>query len=837
VKTRTAVGLWTLALLLAAGAALLALTSNHKDRSETEAILAAAVGLAFVGSGLVAWYRRPENRTGRLMVLVGFTWFTGSLVAADNAYVFSAGAALAFVAWGFFAYLMLAFPTGVLDGRAARAIVVGAFLVVTIGRFPYMLVNDLRDSYPGAPENVFLISQSRAASTVIETLVQISALALIVGVVAVLIRRWRRATPAFRRVLTPVFATFGVTVLTLGTWIAFDAFDFPGDTLVYALALTALLTVPLAFLLGLLRTRLARSSVSQLVLELGEGAVHGNLRGALARALGDPSVQVVYPVGEGIYADVEGNRVELPREDGRRATTFVERDGRCIAALIHDASLREDATLVEAVAAAAGLALENQRRLAALADSEARNRALLDALPDLMFRIGRDGTYLDFKGKAADLAAPPETLIGSKVHDILPHEAANRIMRCATKVLERGTRLETVEYELRLQDVDRYFEARVVPSGDDEVLLIVRDITERKHAETQIQSLQDELRARYAQLERERDFIRAVVQAAPSFFCLVDPHGRIVRFNRTLELAAGISDEEEVRGKHFCEVFIAPEERGSVVREMIDVFAARAFGERESHWITADGRRLLVAWSATPIVDASGEQRYLISGIDITERKRHEEEIRASRARLVEAADVERRRLERNLHDGAQQRLVALSISLRLAHGKLESDPEAARQILNDAGDQLAHALEELRELARGIHPAVLTDRGLEPALQALVARTPLPVTVAEAPDDRLPEPVEAAAYYVVSEALANMTKYAQASAATIRIARDNGRAVVEVCDDGVGGADPGQGSGLRGLTDRVEALDGRLEIDSAPGHGTRIRAEIPVADAAGTSA
>jgi PAS domain S-box-containing protein len=828
-RTRTAVGLWTLALLLAAGAALLALTSDHKARAETEAILAAAVGLAFVGSGLLAWYRRPDNRTGRLMVLVGFAWFTGGLVAADNAYVFSVGAALAFLAWGFFAYLMLAFPTGTLEDRAARAIVVGAFLVVTIGRFPYMLVNDLNENYPGAPENVFLVSENRTVSTVIETLVQISALLLIAGVIVVLARRWRRATPALRRVLAPVFATFGVTVLTLGAWITLDAFDLPGDTLVYALALTALLTVPVAFLLGLLRTRLARSAVSRLVLELGEGAAHGDLRTALARALGDPTLQVVYPVGEGVYVDIEGNRVEFPQEGGRRATTFVERDGRCIAALLHDASLREDPTLVDAVAATAGLALENQQRLAALADSEARNRALLNALPDLMFRIARDGTYVDFKGNEADLAAPADTLIGSNIHDVLPGEAAERIMRCAAKVLDRGAGVETVEYDLSLEGSDRHFEARVVPSGEDEVLLIVRDITERKQAEAQIESLQDELRARYAQLERERDFIRAVVQAAPSFFALVDPEGRIVRFNRTLELAAGIPDADGVRGKHFCEVFIAPEERESVVGEMVEVFAARAVGERESHWITADGRRLLVAWSATPLVDANGEQRYLISGIDITERKRHEEEIRASRARLVEAGDIERRRLERNLHDGAQQRLVALSISLRLAQNTLGSDPEGARKILGDASDQLAYALEELRELARGIHPAVLTDRGLEPALQALVSRTPVPVTVAEAPEERLPEPVEAAAYYVVSEALTNMAKYAQASAATVRVARDNGRAVVEVCDDGVGGADPERGSGLRGLADRVEALDGRLDVESAPGQGTRIRAEIPV--------
>jgi signal transduction histidine kinase len=213
--------------------------------------------------------------------------------------------------------------------------------------------------------------------------------------------------------------------------------------------------------------------------------------------------------------------------------------------------------------------------------------------------------------------------------------------------------------------------------------------------------------------------------------------------------------------------------------------------------------------------------------MDITDRKRHEDELRRSRARLVEASDVERRRLERNLHDGAQQRLVSLSLMLRLAQARAASEPEQAEKLLSQASEELAQALEELRELARGIHPAVLSDRGLSAALEALVSRTPLAVDL-ELLDDRLPEPVEAAAYYVVSEALANVAKYAEASSVAVSIASVNGHAVVEIADDGRGGADPTKGSGLRGLVDRVEALDGRLHVESAPGKGTRIRAEIP---------
>jgi signal transduction histidine kinase len=175
---------------------------------------------------------------------------------------------------------------------------------------------------------------------------------------------------------------------------------------------------------------------------------------------------------------------------------------------------------------------------------------------------------------------------------------------------------------------------------------------------------------------------------------------------------------------------------------------------------------------------------------------------------------------------------VSLSLALRLAQARLRDDPDAADQILTAAGEELTHALAELRELARGIHPAVLTDRGLAAALEALAARAPLPVELTADLDERLPGPVEAAAYYVVAEALTNVAKYAEASAVDVRAQRQNGRVVVEVADNGVGGADPLLGSGLRGLADRVEALNGELEVESAAGTGTTVRAVIPLSPA-----
>jgi signal transduction histidine kinase len=218
-------------------------------------------------------------------------------------------------------------------------------------------------------------------------------------------------------------------------------------------------------------------------------------------------------------------------------------------------------------------------------------------------------------------------------------------------------------------------------------------------------------------------------------------------------------------------------------------------------------------------------------------------ELRESRARIVEAGYAERKRVERDLHDGAQQRLVALALELQVVQAKLGTDPEAAAQLLQGAADELAGATQELRELARGLHPGVLTDRGLVPALKALASRATVPITVetdaAERADGapvgtesaafpRAPEAVEAAAYFVVAEALTNVARYADATQAVVRVARREDELCVEVEDDGKGGADPARGSGLRGLADRVGALDGSLEVDSVPGRGTTVRASLP---------
>jgi len=251
--------------------------------------------------------------------------------------------------------------------------------------------------------------------------------------------------------------------------------------------------------------------------------------------------------------------------------------------------------------------------------------------------------------------------------------------------------------------------------------------------------------------------------------------------------------------------------------------------------ITAGGR----LWGALSVFSASAHhfrpdaQQRLADFTNLValalESAEAHDQLTASRARIVEASVAERRRLERNLHDGAQQRLVTLAVHLRIAQESLREDPAAAEAMLADVGEELKLALEELRELARGLHPAVLTDRGLEPALQSLANRASFPVEIVGVPPVRLAEAVEAAVYYVVAESLTNAAKHADASAARIAISATTEEVVAEISDNGSGGASMAGGSGLRGLADRVEALGGQLDLESPSGDGTVVRATLPL--------
>jgi PAS domain S-box-containing protein len=814
VTTRIAVALWSLALVIGAGATVLTFRSNHEDSPWATAALSVSVGLAFVAAGLIAWTRRPENRTGVLMTLVGFTWFAGSLAESNASLPFTIGAAFGSVAYLFIVWLVLAYPSGELRTGLDR-LLVGATAVLVFAVQPAIyLVGKNEDRCGGCPENAFLIWRQEGLADAVEYFIRGGGIAVTVAVVAVLARRWLVATPTLRRALAPVFLAATVAAALLATMLAFELVVDDVSEVLYWVVLAGLLAVPLAFLYGLLRTHLARSLVGRLVVELGDHPAPGELRDALARALRDPELEVAYWLPESMaWVDVEGQRIPPPDPNEPRHATFVERDGERVAALVHDASLLAEPELIESVSAAAGLALENERRLQELAASERRSRAVLEAIPDLMFRIARDGTYRAFKADSdRDLLTPRDQVIGHTVRERLPAHVAAKVS-VGMELALAGSGVQTIEYELVFEGERRHYEGRITASGPDEVLLIVREITDRKEAE--------------AALEVERHFLSTVFDTTPSMLCVIDPEGRIVHFNRAVEQATGLL-VARVRGRHFWDAFLPPEQAEDFRRKVAQVGV-----EHENTLVDRNGDERTIAWWSRQLVDEEGLDRYLLCGVDITERKEHEREIHASRQRIVSAEAAERRRLERNLHDGAQQRLVALSLSLRLARAKIERAPDKARALLDEADKELSQALGELRELARGIHPAVLTDRGLEPALENLAARSPVPVKV-EVPRDRLPQPVEAAAYFVVSEALANVVKYADASAVEVRIERQNGRVFVDVTDDGIGGADPKRGTGLRGLADRLSALDGKLEVESPAGRGTRVRAEIPMGAPAG---
>jgi signal transduction histidine kinase len=554
-----------------AGIWLLVLVSGDESLGGLGAkeVLAVVAAWSFIASGLIASRRGPQARLGLFMVWAGFALLLGPLLQyAHWSLLFTIGVWVANAWVILFAVFLLSFPHGRLESHGDRLLLVP--FVVALG--PLMLLWLLFWDYEGAPGNAFLVWPDAGVADAIDWTQRVILVGATLALTAVLARRWFRATPTLRRSLTPILAGGATTVLAAVTLIVDAVRDQPTSALDWAL-LGLLIAVPLAVLADMLRARLARSAVGDLVVELSGNPARADLRDALARALHDPSLQLAFWLPEfETYADRSGRRVEIHPEPDRTATV-VNRGGEPVAALLHDASLKKEPELLDAVVAAAAIALENGR-------------------------------------------------------------------------------------------------------------------------------LESELRARV-------------------------------------------------------------------------------------------------------------------------------EELRQSRARIVDVAQTERRRLERDLHDGAQQRLVTLSLQLRAVESQLGAQPGAAR-LLEEARNELGESLRELQELARGIHPAVVTESGLDTALDGLVSRATVPVELDIDLDDRPPDAVALAAYYLVSECLTNTAKHAQASCARVEVTREDGQLAVEIHDDGIGGASTDRGSGLRGLEDRVAALGGHVQVWSPQGGGTRIRAEFP---------
>ena len=566
-----------LALAAGVGAVLLVLGSDReRSPAAASAALALVVGWAYIGSGLIARRQRPDNRLGTVMVFIGFAWFATFLADAGSSLVFTLGTAVESIYLLGFVYLVLSFPTGRLRSTLDRTLIAAAIAIVTVVELAWLLFADSHSQICSqCPHNAFEIARNGSVANGILQGQRSVGVALSLFTVALLVRRWRRATAPERRAGAPVLWAGSAMFAALAFSVGNDIFDHPlGQGPAWTREIV-FASIPIAVLAALLQRQLARGAVAGLVVEIGEGATSVDLREALGRALGDPSLELAYWVpASARYVDSGGSPVQLPRPGGERAATVVERDGKPIAALIHDPALAENQELVQSVCAAAALTLENAR-------------------------------------------------------------------------------------------------------------------------------LQAELRARLAELQ-------------------------------------------------------------------------------------------------------------------------------ASRARLVEATETERRRIERDLHDGTQQRLVSIAMTLGLAESKLAADRPAVEPVLREARDALTVALAELRELTQGIRPAILVERGLAAALDDLSRRAALPVRVDIAISGRLPEQIEGAAYFVASEALANAAKHSHASEVRLSASHRDGLLVLEAADDGIGGAAAGGGSGLRGLADRVEALGGRLTVSSPPGRGTTLRAEIP---------
>ena len=795
------------------------------DLGEPRALITmvTVAGLIFSVAGTIAAIQRPDNRTGAQMLAVGLLWSVGALQLADSPLVFTIGYLLSGLAFVAFAHLILSYPSGRL--RPGDEWIVWAVLaIVTLGPFAISLFD--RSPIPACddcPESAFLVTDSTALARAAGSALGLAAAGIATVVFVRLIRRFRAASPPLRRALGPVYFFTLIALVGLVTSNLAWTFDENAGLAIEIAALAALALMPVAFLAGILRTRLQRAGIADLVIALGNGRP---LRDALSDALGDPSLGLAYWSSQRqAWVDEEGRTMTEPIARGAHAATFVENDGKRVAALLHDRSLADQRPLVDAVAATAGLAFEKERLQAELRAQYRFLETIIDTAPSLLSVVDTEGRIRNFN-QAVEIASGLQgrALVEGRFFweifiDPAEREAMIQRFRDASPGFPASAYENVFTNALGEERVIAWQTAPLVDQNGDVVRIVAGgiDITDRKHRELELQ--------------RQWDFATTVADTIPSFIVITDHDAVVARqgANRAFCDVFGRS-EEELEGTSFLDL---------VARE--DEFAARMAiagaangvpqAERESRWLTRGGGERIVAWTATPITDPSGDARVLLSGADVTDRKRQEAEVRASRSRIVAATDAARRRLERNLHDGAQQRLAALSLSLRLAESRLPDEAEKAVEILAGARVELTQALEELRELARGLHPNVLTDRGLGPALESLVIRSPIPVEI-NVPDERFPPAIEAAAYYVAAEALANVAKYADATLAEVRVADDDDGAsiVVEVVDDGVGGADPARGSGLVGLVDRVESLDGTFAVESPPGGGTRIRATIPTA-------
>jgi signal transduction histidine kinase len=842
------------AVAAAGAAAFLSITSNHAPAPYMHATISVVLCSVFVGTGLLALQRPPYGRFGVLLSAVGFSALLGSLHDANGTFLYTVGVLTANLVFAVLAHAVLAFPEGILGTRANRSLAVAAYVNVLAVQAVAVLFDPLTRWNSAHPSNDALVASHETLSTVLEEVEAGIAIAIALAVAAVLLRRLRAATPPARRQLAPVLygGSGGLLIFAIG--LVFAPISSSAAVVGIGLGLLASLALPIAFIALIVQGRLSRVAVGELLTELHEGTGTPDLQDAIRRALGDPELVLGRHRADGRCVDPAGRELALPEPGDGRIATPIRHHDETVGVLVHDRTLRLRRELLEAVSATAGFALANERALETVRSVEHRNRVLIDAIPDPLLRLARDGTYLDaWADDDADMFLPPSQIVGHNICDFLPPHVTDAAFACMDRALESGS-LCSFDYEFEIDGVRHLREARIMPSGRREVVAIVRDFTEQRQAQAELARLADE------QAALRRVATLAAGDAAPEqiFQAVTEEVCRLLRLPSALLLRFEDESRATIVGKFgepagdflLGDVLAITDGAASTAR--------RTAGPARVEYADIDGeiagrmRDLgFRASIAVPINVAGSVWGALVAALRESERLPHEtdrrleafaelvalavasaqarDDLGASRVRIIEAGDAERRRIERNLHDGAQQRLVGLSVALRLVQAKMRESPGEAGELVAFAAEELALALRELRELAQGIHPAVLTERGLATALEVLAARTPLPVELDVHLPDRLPASVEAAAYYVVSEALANVVKHADADVARVRVERTDGQALVEVDDDGEGGADPDLGSGLCGLRDRVETLDGRLDVESHTGHGTRIRARLPV--------
>jgi signal transduction histidine kinase len=850
-------GLATVALAATGAAVYTTAVSRHAPDPLGHAVLSVVVCLSFVGAGLVALRRPPYAYFGVLLVAVGFASLLGALHDANDELPYTIGVLTANLVFALLVHALLAYPGEGAASRGTKLLIVVAYVNVLLLQAIAVLFDPLTRWQSDHPRNLALVSSHEALSTGLEELEAGIAALVALGALLVLSRRARAATPTARRQFAPVLLGGKIALLLFSVGLVLAPLSSRAAVIGIGFGLLAAVALPAGFLAIVLQARLSRAAVGELLLELRDRSKPAGLRDALRRALDDPSLQVARLRPEdGAYVDRSGRPIELPRPNDAQVSTPIRYGEEPVGALVYDRSLQLQPELLDAVNAAAGFALANERAVGTLQRVEERNRALLDAVPDLMIRVARDGTYLDIRVEdPAELIMAPGELLGRNVREVLEPELADRVFACIEQALDSGE-MSSLEYAIEIGGVPHWKESRMVPSGNGEVVTIVRDFTEQRQAEFEQRRLAEE----QAALRRVATLVAGEAPPEQVFQVATEEVSRLLGLRSSLLLRYLSPDSGRIVGR-----FGAPYdafELGSFLRfdegAAATVYRTGAatridYAELDSD-IAARMRALGFRCSvAVPITVAGGTWGALVAGLrqdelfpPETEGRLQEfaelialalasaqarDELAASRLRIVEASDAERRRLERNLHDGAQQRLIALSVGLRLVQARVHESPSEASELLGVAVDELSAALEELRELAQGIHPAVLTDRGLETALEVLAARTPLPVALDVTLPERLPEPVEAAAYYVVSEALANVAKHAGARSARVRAQHADGLLEVSVEDDGAGGAsvDAAGGSGLGGLRDRLQTLDGTLRLESPGGRGTRVVAEIPV--------